>query len=96
MYGNYQTLRNFLSGDTIRNYPLKREFGYEMTGWNMASDGLYQGIKIYYTRKFSLYAPFDCKITDINISEHKITLAKVTLNTGMTETVVQTVTRKYT
>ena len=44
MYGNHQTLHNLLPGATIRDYSLKREFGYEMTEWNTDSDGLYQGV----------------------------------------------------
>lgn len=28
LYGNHQTLRNMLSGDTIRNYSIKQAFGY--------------------------------------------------------------------
>lgn len=76
MYGNHQTLRNLLSGDTIRNFSLKRQFGYEMTGWNNTSEGLYQGIKINYAYGSPLYAPFNCKITDVDVSAHKITLRK--------------------
>lgn len=75
-YGNHQTLRNLLAGDTIRDYSLKREFGYEMTSWNMTNDGLYQGIKIWYANGSSLYAPFDCEIIDIDTTNHKITLRK--------------------
>ena len=76
MYGNHQTLKNMLPKDSIRNYTLKREFGYEMTGWNETSDGLYQGIKVYADSGTALTAPFDCKITDIDTSENKITLRK--------------------
>lgn len=76
LYGNHQTLRNMLSGDTFRNYSIKRPFGYEMTGWNQASDGLYQGIKIYCNNGEMLKAPFDCKITDIDAGNNKITLRK--------------------
>ena len=76
MYGNHQTLRNMLPKDSIRDYNLKREFGYEMTEWNQESDGLYQGIKVYADSGTVLTAPFSCKITDINTSENKITLRK--------------------
>ena len=76
MYGNHQTLRNMLPNDSIRDYTLKREFGYEMIGWNQTSDGLYQGIKVNCSSGETLKAPFDCKITDIDISENKITLRK--------------------
>ena len=41
MHGNHQTLHNLLPGATVRDYSLKRQFGYEMTGWNNESDGLY-------------------------------------------------------
>lgn len=44
MYGNHQTIKNLLPEPSIRDYSLKREFGYEMTGWNQESDGLYQGM----------------------------------------------------
>lgn len=76
MYGNHQTLRNMLPKDSIRDYTLKREFGYEMVGWNQASDGLYQGIKVNCSGGEKLTAPFNCKIADINTSENKITLRK--------------------
>lgn len=74
--GNHQTLHNLLPGATIRDYDLKRQFGYEMTGWNNASDGLYQGIKVYCTNGETLKAPFKCKITNINTDENKITVRK--------------------
>lgn len=74
--GNHQTLHNLLPGATIRDYSLKREFGYGMTGWNNASDGLYQGIKVYCTNGETLKAPFKCKITNVNTDENKITLRK--------------------
>lgn len=76
MYGNHQTLHNLLPGATVRDYDLKREFGYEMTGWNTDSDGLYQGIKVYCTNGDKLKAPFKCKITDVNTDENKITVRK--------------------
>ena len=76
LYGNHQTLRNMLPKDSIRDYKLKREFGYEMAEWNQESDGLYQGIKVYADSGTVLTAPFSCKITDINTSENKITLRK--------------------
>ena len=76
MYGNHQTLRNMLPKDSVRDYTLKREFGYEMTGWNQQSDGLYQGIKVYADSGTALTAPFTCKITDVDTSENKITLRK--------------------
>lgn len=74
--GNHQTLYNLLPGATIRDYDLKRQFGYEMTGWNNASDGLYQGIKVYCVNGETLKAPFKCKITNVNTDENKITLRK--------------------
>ena len=76
MYGNHQTLHNLLPGATVRDYDLKREFGYEMTGWNTDSDGLYQGIKVYCTNGDKLKAPFKGKITDVNTDENKITVRK--------------------
>ncbi len=76
LYGNHQTIHNLLSGDTIRDYSLKREFGYEMTGWNEDSDGLYQGIKVYASSGSVLTAPFDCKITDVDTTDNKITIRK--------------------
>ena len=76
MYGNHQTLHNLLPGATVRDYDLKREFGYEMTGWNTDSDGLYQGIKVYCTNGDKLKAPFKGKITDVNTDENKITIRK--------------------
>lgn len=76
MYGNHQTLHNLLPGPTVRNYSLKREFGYEMTGWNEDSDGLYQGIKVYCSNGDTLKAPFKCKITDVDTGENKITVRK--------------------
>lgn len=74
--GNHQTLHNLLPGATIRDYDLKRQFGYEMTGWNNASDGLYQGIKVYCVSGETLKAPFKCKITNVNTDDNKITLRK--------------------
>ena len=76
MYGNHQTLHNLLPGPTVRDYSLKREFGYEMTGWNEESDGLYQGIKVYCNNGDTLKAPFKGKITDVDTSEQKITIRK--------------------
>ena len=76
MYGNHQTLHNLLPGATIRDYSLKREFGYEMTGWNEDSDGLYQGIKVYCTNGDKLKAPFKGKITDVDTDDNKITIRK--------------------
>lgn len=76
MYGNHQTLHNLLPGPTVRDYSLKREFGYEMTGWNEESDGLYQGIKVYCNNGDTLKAPFKGKITNVDTSEQKITIRK--------------------
>ena len=76
MYGNHQTLHNLLPGATVRDYDLKREFGYEMTGWNTDSDGLYQGIKVYCTNGDRLKAPFKGKITDVDTDDNKITIRK--------------------
>lgn len=76
LHGNHQTLHNLLPGATIRDYNLMREFGYEMTGWNNASDGLYQGIKVYCNSGESLFAPFDCEIKDVDTDNKKITLRK--------------------
>ena len=76
LYGNHQTLRNMLSGDTIRNYLVKQAFGYDMWEWNRTNNGLYQGIKYYCNTGTRLYAPFDCKIKDVYTANHKITLRK--------------------
>ena len=76
MYGNHQTIYNLLSGASIRDYSLKREFGYEMTGWNRTSNGLYQGIKVYADSGTVLKMPFNGKITDVDTSENKITIRK--------------------
>lgn len=76
LYGNHQTIYNMLPGDSIRDYSIKREFGYEMTGWNEASDGLYQGIKVYASSGTELTAPFACNITDVDTDNNKITLRK--------------------
>ena len=76
MYGNHQTLRNMLPSDSIRDYSLKREFGYEMNEWNQASDGLYQGIKVYADSGTVLKMPFSGKITDVDTLENKITIRK--------------------
>ena len=76
LYGNHQTLHNLLPGPTVRDYSLKREFGYEMTGWNTSSDGLYQGIKVYCNNGDTLKAPFKGKITDIDTDDNKITVRK--------------------
>ena len=76
MYGNHQTLYNLLSESSIRDYELKREFGYEMTGWNLASDGLYQGIQVYADSGTMLKMPFKGKITDVDTANHKITVRK--------------------
>ena len=76
MYGNHQTLRNMLPKDSIRDYTLKREFGYEMTGWKQESDGLYQGIKAYADNGTVLKMPFSGKITDVDTDDNKITIRK--------------------
>lgn len=76
LYGNHQTLKNMTSEATLRDRTLTRQFGYEMNAWNESSDGLYEGVKISCTIGESLYAPFDCKITDVDTSNHKITLRK--------------------
>ncbi len=76
MYGNHQTLKNMTEADSIREETYSRVFGYEMTEWNTESDGLYEGIKISYPSGSKLYAPFDCKITDVDAANHKITLRK--------------------
>ena len=76
LYGNHQTLHNLLPGATVRAYNLKRGFGYELTGWNTDSDGLYQGIKVYCNNGDTLKAPFKCKITDVNTTDQKITIRK--------------------
>ena len=76
MYGNHQTLRNMLPKDSIHDYTLKREFGYEMIGWNETSDGLYQGIKVNCLNGETLKAPFNCKIKDVDTANNKITLRK--------------------
>lgn len=76
LYGNHQTLHNLLPGATVRAYNLKREYGYELTGWNTDSDGLYQGIKVYCNNGDTLKAPFKCKITDVNTTDQKITIRK--------------------
>lgn len=76
LYGNHQTLRNMLSGDTIRNYSIKQAFGYDMWEWNKTNHGLYQGIKYYCNTGAKLYAPFDCKIKDVDTANQKITLRK--------------------
>lgn len=76
LYGNHQTIYNMLPGDSIRDYSLKREFGYEMTGWNEKSDGLYQGIKVYANSGTKLKMPFSGKITDVDTDDNKITIRK--------------------
>ena len=76
LYGNHQTLRNMLPGDTIRNYSVKQAFGYDMWEWNQTNDGLYQGIKYYCNTGTKLYAPFDCKIKKVDTANRKITLRK--------------------
>ncbi|MGN1480875.1 hypothetical protein [Porcipelethomonas sp.] len=76
LYGNHQTLHNMLSGDTIRNYSVKQAFGYDMWKWNVANNGLYQGIKYYCENGAVLYAPFDCEIKSVDTNDNKITLRK--------------------
>lgn len=76
LYGNHQTLYNLLPEPSIHDYSLKREFGYEMTGWNEESDGLYQGIKVYADSGTKLKMPFSGKITDVDTDDNKITIRK--------------------
>lgn len=76
MYGNHQTLKNMTSEATLRDRTITRQFGYEMNAWNESSNGMYEGVEITCTSGESLYAPFDCKITDVDTSNHKITLRK--------------------
>ena len=76
LYGNHQTFHNLLPEPSIRDYSLKREIGYEMTGWNEESDGLYQGIKVYADSGTKLKMPFSGKITDVDTDDNKITIRK--------------------
>lgn len=76
LYGNHQTLRNMLPGNTIRDYSIKQAFGYDMWEWNSANDGLYQGIKYYCDNSADLFAPFDCEIKNVDTNDKKITLRK--------------------
>ena len=76
LYGNHQTIYSMLPNPSIRDYSIKREFGYEMTGWNNSSEGLYQGIKVYADNGTMLKMPFDGKITDVDTNDNKITIRK--------------------
>lgn len=76
MYGNHQTIYNLLPEPSIRDYSVKQPFGYEVTGWNESSDGLYQGIKVYADNGTKLKMPFKGKITDVDTADNKITIRK--------------------
>lgn len=78
MYGNHQTLRSIF-GNSIQNYSITNGFGYDMQNWNSTHckvNGLHEGIDVILNQGSALYAPFDCKITAVDTSNHSVVLRK--------------------
>lgn len=83
LYGNHQTLKNIVSGDTIIDYVdggrILNGFGWDMQAWNEKHCELskvHEGIDIKYKSGSKLYAPFDCKIKSVDTKNNIIVLRK--------------------
>ena len=76
LYGNHQTIYNMLPGDSIRDYSLKREFGYEMTGWNEKAMVCIRVSRCMLTAVQSSKCLSAEKITDVDTADNKITIRK--------------------
>ena len=79
LYGNHQTFKNILSGDSLKSYGIINGFGYDMQKWNRKHCSLtdcHNSVDIVCNSGSELYAPFDCKITDVDTENHIITLRK--------------------
>ena len=78
MYGNHQTLKNILDKSVI-DCEILNGFGYDMQNWNEQHCqiiGLHEGIDIKCSTGEKLYAPFDCKIKQIDTDKNTIVLRK--------------------
>ena len=78
MYGNHQTLQNILK-KSVTECSIENGFGYDMQEWNEKHceiDDLHEGIDIKCSSGEKLYAPFDCKISEIDTDENTIVLHK--------------------
>ena len=87
MYGNHQTLHNIFGDDSIRttieNGKLVNGFGYDMQKWgkkHCAIKDLHEGIDVKYSKNQPLYAPFDCKVEEVDSDKHYIVLRKDDVN----------------
>ena len=87
MYGNHQTLHNIFGDDSIRttidNGCLVNGFGYDMQKWgkkHCAIKDLHEGIDVKYSKNQPLYAPFDCKVEEVDSDKHYIVLRKDDVN----------------
>ncbi len=79
MYGNHQTLRNMFGTMTIHDFTVTNGFGYDMQNWNQTHckiNSLHEGLDIVLNENSRIYAPFDCKISKIDASNHSIVLRK--------------------
>lgn len=65
-YGNHQTLKNILSGDTIRNYQIFNSFGWNISNWNSKhcnyDNAVHEGTDFKCSPGSEIHSPFECKI----------------------------------
>lgn len=79
MYGNHQTLRNIFGSASIHEYTAVNGFGYDMQAWNTTHcniSDLHESVDFVLNANTQLYAPFDCKITEVDSSKHTVVLRK--------------------
>ena len=79
MYGNHQTLKNIMGTSTWRDFGILNGFGYDMQGWNSKHcdlNNLHEGIDIIVNSGSTIFAPFDCKIAEIDTDKQYIVLRK--------------------
>ena len=79
LYGNHQTLKNILSGDSLRDYDYTNTFGWDMQEWNKVHcsiDDEHPAVDVKCSNGADVYAPFKCKIKDIDTDKHTIILRK--------------------
>ncbi|MGN0583580.1 MAG: hypothetical protein ACI4KB_12855 [Oscillospiraceae bacterium] len=79
LYGNHQTLKNILSGDSLKDYDYTNTFGWDMQEWNTVHcsiDDEHLAVDVKCSDGADVYAPFKCKIKDIDTDKHTIVLRK--------------------
>lgn len=78
MHGNHQTLKS-LTGTSIHESGIINGFGYDMQKWNEKHcniDNLHEGVDVILNSNSDIFAPFDCKISDVNSEKNYIVLRK--------------------